>query len=118
MCIRDSIARMESLVGQSNYYIRGIAILNSRYPLCWLLTVLVMAVFTIPAYLKNFISPDLAFYRKKKEIEVNLVQSAYQSFRDRYASLFQSAYGIEVAFTEQYTDAPFNLIPVSYTHLR
>lgn len=106
---QELVSRMNILVGQSNYYIRGIAILNLRYPLCWLLSVLIIAVFTIPAYLKDFISSTDIFYKRKEEIELELVNRAYRSFKETYASLFHSLYGVDVVFTELYTDPPFNL---------
>lgn len=102
------IASMNKLVTKSNYYIQGFIILNDKYPISWIITLLIIIMFVIPAYLKIFIHKDSIFYKTKHDIESNLVKYEYELFKERYTQLFRLKYNIDVHFTEHYIDAPFN----------
>lgn len=102
------IASMNKLVNKSNYYIQGIIILNNKYPICWLITILIISMFIIPTYLKIFIHKDSIFYKTKHYVESHLVKYEYELFKEKYNEIIRHNYGIDVRFTEHYSDAPFN----------
>ena len=99
---------MNKLVNKSNYYIQGIIILNNKYPLCWLITILVISMFIIPTYLKIFIHKDSIFYKTKHYVESHLVKYEYELFKEKYNEIIRHNHSIDVQFTERYSDAPFN----------
>ncbi|WBL41955.1 DUF4407 domain-containing protein [Algoriphagus halophytocola] len=108
---RDRLIKsMEQLVEGSDYYIQGIVILNRKFPFCWFFTFLVIVIFIIPAYLKIYIHKDSVFYRTKHYVESHLVRSEYELFKERYRRIFRYRHGVEVQYTELYTDPPFNTI--------
>jgi hypothetical protein len=102
------ITSMNKLVNKSNYYIQGIIILNNKYPICWLITILVISMFIIPTYLKIFIHKDSIFYKTKHYVESHLVKYEYELFKEKYNEIIRHNYSIDVQFTEHYSDAPFN----------
>lgn len=104
------IGDMQILVRDSNYYIRSIIILNTKYPICWFVTLITVIIFLIPIYKKGRISLDSNYYKVKKSIETNLVIEEYERFKQKYNSIFKETFGIDKDFCEQYIDAPFNTI--------
>jgi hypothetical protein len=106
----ELIASMIQLVSNSNYYIQSIAILNSKYRTCWLITLFTMFIFLFPAYLKNFLGEQSFYYEKKRTIENRLVKEEFASFKARYNRLFQENLNRKIQFSEPFIDAPFNTI--------
>lgn len=102
------ITSMNKLVNKSNYYIQGIIILNNKYPICWVITILIISLFIIPTYLKIFIHKDSIFYKTKHYVESRLVKYEYELFKEKYNEIIRHNYSIDVHFTEHYSDAPFN----------
>lgn len=106
----DLVLRMRELIDHSNYYVQSIIILNTKYPICWLISIFVMAVFTIPIYLKDFTPRNGLFYRRKEDIEITLIKEEYAQFKMRYSTLFQEIYNVKLEFAEPFEDPPFNTI--------
>lgn len=106
----QALADMRRLVENSNYYIYGIALLNNKYPQCWLLTLLSISIFLAPAALKNFISEESEYYRRKRKIEIYLVREEYLEFKMQYRQVLREKFGAERNFSEPFADAPFNTI--------
>lgn len=106
----ELIASMIHLVSNSNYYIQSIAILNTKYRTCWLITLFTMFIFLFPAYLKNFLGEQSFYYETKRNIENRLVKEEYASFKARYTLLFQEHLNRNIQFSEPFIDAPFNTI--------
>lgn len=106
-----AITDMKSLINNSTYYTQSIIILNSKYPVCWLFTVLIVIVFLYPAYQKRFIGEqDIydKFYKIKKHLEQGLVKREYQQFKVTYARIFKERFNKDIEFQEDYLDPPFN----------
>lgn len=104
------ISEMVNLVGQSNYYIHSILILNKKYPACWFLTFISIIIFLTPAFLKNFLAEKSNYYILKKDIETKLIHQEYASFKATYKNLINSNFNLEKEYSESYIDAPFNTI--------
>jgi hypothetical protein len=100
--------QMENLINDSNYYIKSISILNSKYPSCWIITLFIILIFLFPAYLKNFLGEQSFYYETKRTIENRLVKEEYASFKSRYNRLFQEHLNKNIQFSEPFIDAPFN----------
>lgn len=105
------LGEMTNLIEKANFYIYSIVILNTKYPACWLFTLLSVSIFLAPGVLKNLVSENSDYYRLKKEKEVNLVRREYLAFRERYSQTFQDLFGVEKTYPEHYLDAPFNTLP-------
>lgn len=107
----ELISKMSNLVQNSNYYVRSIGILNSKYPACWLLTLLTASIFLMPAVLKNFVSEKSNYYDLKSRVEVGLISQEYFLFKTKYRQIFQARFNEEKIYGELYADAPFNIFP-------
>mgnify|MGYP000553936865 CR=1 FL=1 len=106
---RDRLIKlMRTLVGKSDYYIQGMLILNTKYPICWIITLFIVIIFIIPTYLKIFIHKDGVFYKTKHYVESRLVKYEYELFKEKYREIFRHKYDIDIQYTEHCTDAPFN----------
>jgi hypothetical protein len=106
----ELIASMIHLVGNSNYYVQSIVILNTKYRNCWLITLFIVMIFLFPAYLKKFLGETSSFYETKRTIENRLVKEEYATFKLKYNSLYRVRLNMSVSFSETFTDAPFNTI--------
>jgi hypothetical protein len=132
----ELIASMIQLIKNSNYYIQGIVILNTKYKTCWLISLFTMFIFLFPAYLKNFLGEQSTYYETKRNIENRLVKEEYDIFKERYKELFicniiselkypkkneeklilkemqnnHNSLINDIQFSEPYVDAPFNTI--------
>jgi ABC-type multidrug transport system fused ATPase/permease subunit len=108
---RDQLIKsMEQLVNRSDYYIQGIIILNTKFKLCWVITLLTVLIFLFPAYIKIFIKEDTVFYKTKHDLETKLVMDQYHLFKERYTRLLFENFNIDVQYSEPFSDAPFNTI--------
>ena len=132
----ELITSMIYLVSNSNYYIQSIVILNTKYRACWFISLLTIFIFLFPAYLKYFLGEHTSYYKKKKEIETQLVIKEYEVFKKQYKELFITKIISElqypkhyeensnlkelenihnymirnIQYSESFTDAPFNTI--------
>jgi 16S rRNA G966 N2-methylase RsmD len=104
------IRSMTLLVNRSNYYIESIKILNVSYPSCWIITLVIILIFLIPAYIKNLLGENSAFYEIKGKIERRIVIEEYDIFKGKYSSIFQDNFQMDKSFVEIYIDPPFNTI--------
>jgi hypothetical protein len=109
----ELLSRMRFIVGHSNYYVRSIVLLNTRYKACWLITIIVVSVFFLPAYLKKVISATGLFYARKGDIERGIIKREYTTFRENYARIFKSSHNAEIQFVELFEDPPYNTTPKS-----
>ena len=105
---KDLISKMEILISKSTFYTQRIILLCTKYPKCWLTSLLVLFIFMLPAVLKHLISASSEFYKLKKEIETRIVLEEYNSFKETYNRVIQGEFGTQYAWVELYTDPPFN----------
>lgn len=106
----NTIAQFEELIKNSNYYIKGIVILNTKYPICWLFTFICVFLFLFPALMKRLIEFDSKYYKLTKEITTKLILEEYSIFKEKYNQLFHQKYNLSLNYTESYLDPPFNTI--------
>ncbi|MBN8676643.1 MAG: hypothetical protein J0M29_00370 [Chitinophagales bacterium] len=104
----ESEGRMRSLVRQSPFYIQSIVILYTKYPKHWPFTILFVLVFISPAILKHYLAETNEYYTVKREIEMNIVEDEYKSFKDTYQKLFSGQKDRVIVWREIYEDPPYN----------
>jgi len=108
---QELLSRMRTIVGHSNYYVRSIVILNTGYPACWLITVILISIFFLPAYLKNIIPTTEFYYSRKRDIERGLIDREYALFKANYHRIFKASHNVEIDFVELFEDPPYNTTP-------
>ncbi|MFD0765257.1 hypothetical protein ACFQZI_10375 [Mucilaginibacter lutimaris] len=94
-------------INNSDFFLQRIKAAG-RYPVSWLICLLVMIFFGIPVVLILSISGEGRYYLLKKQADHELIESAYLGFKERYSAIFLGRYGKQVAFYEVHTDAPYN----------
>jgi len=104
----DLVTKMDALISKSSFYTQQIMFLSKRHQGSWLVSLIVMVVFLLPAVLKNFISARSKFYMLKKEIETQIVLEEYANFKERYNQIMQGAFGAGYSWIELHDDPPFN----------
>lgn len=104
------IEEMTGRVENSNFYVHGILILNSKYPACWLLTMLTASIFLAPAVLKNIVSEQCRYYVLKRKIETGLIREEYSVFKAKYSQILAENFAAERTYCETFADAPFDTV--------
>jgi hypothetical protein len=99
---------IDRLLSSNNFYTRRIQLINSRYPISWLVTLIVVSFFIVPIGLKYRIRSKSNFYEIKKGLEEDSVLQQYEDFKVRYARIFADQFQIITQWYESCTDPPFN----------
>jgi hypothetical protein len=100
--------RVEVLLEANNFYTRRIQLINSRDPLSWVVTLIVVLFFVVPIGLKYRVRNKSDFYQQKKIYEEGVVLANYEEFKARYIDVFASRFGIDTKWYESCADPPFN----------
>jgi hypothetical protein len=101
---------IEAIVNKSNFYVQGIVILMKYYPQSWWISLLTIAIFLSPAFIKNLMTEQNEYYAKKIKMDRALVENDYFKFKHSYNVIMYKKYGQNYLWDEQYEDAPFNTI--------
>jgi hypothetical protein len=101
---------IEDTVNKSNFYVQSIVILMRDYPASWLLTLITITIFLLPAFIKNFMSEQNEYYSKKIKMDRELVENDYFKFRHSYNVFMFKNFGQDYLWKEHFEDAPFNTI--------
>lgn len=96
------------LLSANNFYTKKIQLINSHYPMSWLVTSIVISFFIVPIALKYRIRARSNFYAVKKGLEEDFVLQEYGAFKVRYARIFSEQFGLTTQWYESCTDPPFN----------
>lgn len=96
------------LLKANNFYTRRIQLINSRFPMSWVVTFVVVLFFVVPIWLKYRIRSQSNFYEIKKVREERLVLDKYDGFKERYSAVFLNRFRIATEWYESCTDPPFN----------
>ena len=100
--------RVDDLLAANNFYTLRVQLINSHYPMSWLVTFIVVLFFVIPIGLKYRIRNTSKFYQLKKQKEEGLVLKEYERFKERYTLVLAERFGISTAWYESCIDPPFN----------
>lgn len=104
------IAVIQKLINDSDYTITQIKFLCTKlkYAYSWLITLAVVFIFLLPAYLKFNISENKYYYIEKKRVERHIIESEYEDFKKTYSQIFHSKHNVTTIYFEYYEDAPYN----------
>ena len=104
------VAIIQKLINDSDYTTTQIkwVCTKFKYGYCWLITLIIIFIFLLPAYLKFNISKNKYYYKEKKHIERKIIESEYDNFKNKYSYIFHSKYNSTVNYFEYYEDAPYN----------
>lgn len=108
----ELIASLENMVNRSDYFFQKLIIMHTKYTQCWRITLFIVFVFILPAFLKVIVNERSIYYKSRHNIEHGLVMDDYTEFKIRYAKLLKTKYGLDVEFSEIYEDAPFNTLRI------
>lgn len=96
------------LLSANNFYTRKIQLINSHYPMSWLVIFIVVSFFIVPIGLKYRIRARSNFYAIKRGLEEDFVLQRYDAFKVRYARLFSERFALNTQWYESCLDPPFN----------
>jgi Domain of unknown function (DUF4407) len=65
----EQYLRLNEVLRSSNFYVRKIQLINSRFPLSWIMTVGIVFLFVIPILAKYRIRNKTNYYEVKKQLE-------------------------------------------------
>jgi hypothetical protein len=109
-----SIIIMRTACEQTQFYIEEIKILSTRgkHIYSWLITLIIIVVFLLPAILKYYISETSSYYARKAKIEKDIIEANYNKTKILFTELLYAVSGKNIHFEEKYTDPPFNTTPI------
>ncbi|TLF44827.1 DUF4407 domain-containing protein [Maribacter aurantiacus] len=107
----------EKKIDQSPHLVKGIILLNSKYPWVWLITFFFLIVFFLPIIIKQSVPSSCEYVRLREEVNHKIIVEEYTATKEIYSMLFQKKIGKEIELEERYEDPPFNLL-VKSTNLK
>lgn len=96
-------------IENSDFFLKRIEFAG-KYRSSWWISLLVVVIFSVPAYLIYSISDDSKYYSEKRAGDHDLVEREYQAFKRIHNDIFKQRYGLDIQFHEAYEDAPFNWV--------
>ena len=95
-------------IDHSKFFLQRINYATKDYPVSWVICVVIVAIFFVPAVLVYAISSNNKYYSNKKKDEHERILNHYLSFRTVYTQAFIDHLGLAgVEFYESHTDPPF-----------
>lgn len=97
-------------IQSSDFLTKRIQLAALKYPLSWLIVIIVMLLFLTPVYLIYSISSENVYFVLKRNAENMIIDKDYQHFKQVYSKIFEVKYGMKgVVFYESFSDPPYNL---------
>lgn len=107
--LATSVLKAQERVAASDFFIVRIRFISSR-PLAWLLSLCLMLLFILPAYIMYTIPGNDPYYAARRKLEHRLVKAGYEQFVARYCLILRSKFGVTAARYCVFADPPFNTI--------
>lgn len=92
----------------SNFFFNGILIFNKKYPLVWLITVLLLILFLLPLLMKFVIAQNSTYSKQSSQLQRYLILKDYDNFKLKYPQSFKGIPIELIVWEEKYEDPPFN----------
>lgn len=110
-----SIVIMKAACEQTQFYIEEIKILSthSKHFYSFLITLIIVVVFLLPAILKYYISETSSYYAINAKIEKDIIEEHYNKTKIIFTELLYTVSGKNIHIEEKYSDPPFNTIPIA-----
>jgi len=103
-------SKMVIFVENSEYFIERCLKVTTNYPASSLITLLVVVVFLMPAFLKYRMELESDYYKLRKLVEMELVKSEFVAFRERYSEVLSKIAGHKIEFESKFSDPPFDTV--------
>jgi len=91
-------------------FISNIRKYNVTHPEIWLITILFLALFTTPFFIKFFINPSNSYSRSKMVLNKKIIEDDYLLFKQRLPTLFEQSMEERIELEEMFEDPPYNTI--------
>ena len=105
------IKETERRIDDSPYYVKGLILLNHKFPWVWLISFGFLILFLAPLFLKYFISRSTSYDISRSELSYRIIMEEYANFKSQYPLLFQESIGVRIELEERFEDPPFNMVP-------
>lgn len=104
--------KIQYTIDNGNFFLYKVALISStvKYLWTWLLTILFVILFIYPIVVKERLKEDSEYYKKLKEIQVDIIERSYIDFKRNFRVLAANEMDITLEFYEAYEDPPFNTI--------
>lgn len=79
----------------------------------WLITIIIVALYVLPAALKYYLVENNIYYIKKARYDKYIILEHYEEFKANYKRLMYEKTGKIIEFKERFKDAPFNTKPIT-----
>tara|TARA_R110000744_G_scaffold812_4_gene3069 strand:- start:16483 stop:17454 length:972 start_codon:yes stop_codon:yes gene_type:complete len=112
---KELIEETENRIDASPHYVRGLILLNSKFPWVWIISIGFLLLFLTPLFLKYLISRSSSYDIVRSELNRDIILDEYANFKKQYPLLFQNSIGKRIELEERFEDPPFNQIPKTIT---
>ncbi len=112
---KELIEETEKRIDSSPHYVRGLILLNYKFPWVWIISIGFLLLFLTPLFLKYFISRSSSYDIIRAELNRDIILDEYAKFKKLYPLLFQNSIGKRIELEERFEDPPFNQIPKTIT---
>ncbi|WP_282050230.1 DUF4407 domain-containing protein [Maribacter aquivivus] len=109
------IVDTENRIDASPHYVRGLILLNYKFPWVWIISIGFLILFLTPLFLKYFISRSSSYDIVRSELNRDIILDEYDNFKKQFPLLFQNSIGKRIELEERFEDPPFNQIPRTIT---
>jgi len=109
--INSELAKATKLVYKADFFIESIKE-SSKLPIAWLMTLISIFLFLLPAALKYFIAENDIYYIKKSKNDKSLIEESYIQFKIDYKNLIFKTTGKVIEFKERFKNPPYNTKPL------
>lgn len=106
----EALDRVRFVIAKADYFVQRLQLLTSGgiYMISWIFTLMVVALFLLPIYLKWRINFSNPYFKDKKTIYEGIVMLHYNEFKGEFTRIFKEEYHAQVQIDETYLDPPFN----------
>jgi uncharacterized PurR-regulated membrane protein YhhQ (DUF165 family) len=106
----QALLAADQLISNNKMLLYQIEQLHSRFPFSWSITMLVILIFMLPAYLILSMKREHPYYQAISQTHSYMIDQAYTQFTKSYPDLIKLKTDKYYSFEEHYQDPPYNLI--------
>jgi hypothetical protein len=114
---QTAINKAHIRIDQSSFFLQRVRLATGRYRSSWIICIIIITLFFIPAMLVYTISSNNEYYISKGLAEHALVLSHYLHFRKLYTEIFADHFRLKnIEFYESHSDPPFRTELIAAPH--
>lgn len=104
----SAIDKAHIRIEQSSFFLQRVRFAVNHYSMSWIICLIIITLFTIPAILVYTVSSNDRYYVNKREAEKSMVYNHYLQFNKLYTEVFADRFQIKnMVFYESHVDPPF-----------